>query len=188
MVFTSSSCRPSVSRLRACSPKGYLHPSVARNMRRRVCFDSTTVIMHYIGFCTILSKSNTTKDRVRVRLAPSFSNTGMRPVVVLVMNRIVREPVGPTDTQKILDFLSLESNASRSFRADLDVASRAAICTQQIGARSAYQVWMEVSSGSAESCLELGLRSVLSSCFLSLIDPCLDCSLAVVLPRTRTPL
>jgi len=154
----SSSCRPSVSRLRPVHPKGIC------TLRRRV-FDSTTIIMYYIGFLYNIIKI-WQYPNLWVRLAPSFSNTGMRPVVVLVMNRIVREPVGPTDTQKILDFLSLESNASRSFRADLDVTSRAAICTQQIGARSAYQVWMDVSSGSAESCLELGLRSVLSSCFL----------------------
>jgi len=85
----------------------------------------------------------------------------------LAMNRTelvigeVKEPLDVTDTQKILDYLSLQSNASRSFRADLDVTSRVALCTQQIHARSAYQVWADASSGSAESCLDLGLRSVL---------------------------
>ena len=47
---------PSIPRLRVCVPEGYLHPSVAQNMRRRVCFDSTTVVMYYIAFLYNLIK------------------------------------------------------------------------------------------------------------------------------------
>ena len=66
----------------------------------------------------------------------------------------------PSDAQKILDFFSLQSNATRSFRANLDMTTGVAQCSKQIEAQSAYELWMAASSGNADSCLELGLRSV----------------------------
>src|SRR6266511_445526 len=83
----------------------------------------------------------------------------------------------------------LQLNASRNIRADLDVTSRMAQCLQQLEARSAYEVWVNASSGNAESCLELGLWSVCRS-FCPLLTPnqCLGCTLVAVLPNTDAAL
>ena len=94
----------------------------------------------------------------------------------------------PSDAQKILDFFSLQSNATRSFRADLDMNSGVAQCSQQIKAHSAYELWMDASLGNPDSCLELGLRSVLVVCSLKaqLMPGRPECTPVVVLPKTRT--
>lgn len=65
-----------------------------------------------------------------------------------------REDQCVENLSKLLDF---QSNACRSFRdykADRDPAQR----SNQIKVRSAYYVWMDASTGDADSCLELGLR------------------------------
>ena len=98
----------------------------------------------------------------------------------------LEQPLGPSDSQKILDFLSLQSNAARSFRADLDVTSRMAQCSQQLEAHSAYELWVDASSGNAESCLELGLRLVFSFVLSLTTNPRLGCILVAVLLKTPT--
>ena len=68
-----------------------------------------------------------------------------------------------SNAEKFTEFISLESSTSRSFRDETDMGLRMALSFEKINDRCPYKVWRDASSGTAESCLELGLRLVFSS-------------------------
>lgn len=82
------------------------------------------------------------------------------------------EGYSESDAQKLVDFFSLQSNTCRSFKfpVDKDMDNAVDECSKQIAARTAYAVWLAACSGDADSCLELGMRSVsFAPCNLLLI-------------------